>query len=144
MKSKVEKVTPVDDDHQVVTVVSSGEGKSRYRREPCPDCPWRRDAVGVFPADAFKVSAKTAYDMADSTFGCHSSGSSKSATCAGFLLKGADHNMSVRLSLIQGRLDLSKVSDGGHELFESYREMAEANGVSPDDPVLAPCRSWRE
>ena len=28
----------------------------------------------------------------------------------------------------------------GLELFESYREMAIANGVDPDDPVLADCR----
>ena len=32
------------------------------------------------------------------------------------------------------------VSDGGHELHDNYREMAIANGVSPDDPSLAECR----
>jgi hypothetical protein len=32
------------------------------------------------------------------------------------------------------------VEDGGHELHESYRAMAIANGVAADDPVLAACR----
>jgi|TARA_Y100001934_G_C12387159_1_gene797228 hypothetical protein len=141
MPSKIDHITPVDDDHQVVTVVTKGEVKQRYRRKPCADCPWRRDAVGEFPADAFKVSAKTAYDMADSVFSCHASGSEKPATCAGFLLHGSHDNLSVRLSLMQGRINLDEVSDGGHDLFHSYREMAVANGVDPGDPVLAPCRS---
>lgn len=37
-----------------------------------------------------------------------------------------------------GRFD--DVADDGHELFENYRAMAIANGVAPDDPILAPCR----
>ncbi len=59
--------------------------------------------------------------------------------CAGFLLRGANHNLSVRLKLIQGD-HFEDVTDGGHQLHESYRAMAVANGVAPDDPVLAPCR----
>ena len=46
--------------------------------------------------------------------------------------------MSVRLMRIRGKR--MEVDDGGHELHESYRAMAIANGVSPDDPVLAQCR----
>lgn len=30
-------------------------------------CPWRVDATGEFPADAFRHSAETAYDMATET-----------------------------------------------------------------------------
>lgn len=142
MTTRIEKVTPAGEHHQVVTVVTSGEKSKRYRRKPCVDCPWRRDAVGEFPPEAFVVSAHTAYDMSDSTFSCHSSGSDKPATCAGFLLRGAEHNISVRLGLIMGKIDLSQVNDDGHDLFDSYREMAVANGVEEDDPALAPCRSW--
>jgi hypothetical protein len=127
------------EDHAVVTVEGGG---GQYRREPCPDCPWRTDATGVFPPDAFKLSAHTAYDMAAHTFGCHSSGQGKPATCAGFLVNGADHNMAVRLKRIQGHL--LDVTDGGHELHRSYRAMAVANGVDPADPVLAPCRGVDE
>jgi hypothetical protein len=38
-----------------------------------------------------------------------------------------------------GRI-LDDVSDGGHRLYDNYRSMAVANGVDPDDPILAPCR----
>jgi hypothetical protein len=126
-------------DHAVLTLTSKPrEGMRVHRREPCPQCPWRKDAVGVFPAEAFKHSASTAYDMALNTFACHDSGSKAPADCAGFLLRGADHNLAIRLAHSKGKL--GEVSDGGHELFDSYAAMAIANGVDPDDPVLAPCR----
>lgn len=124
------------DDHQVVTVQG---GKGNYRRSPCSDCPWRVDAVGEFPAEAFKHSARTAYDMAQSTFACHQSGVKKPAICAGFLLRGADHNMSNRLRRMKGEI-VDDVTDGGVELHDSYRAMAVANGVDPEDPILSPCR----
>ncbi|HBO7965336.1 TPA: hypothetical protein L5C46_003803 [Pseudomonas aeruginosa] len=124
--------------HQVVTIKS---GRKHACKVPCKDCPWRRDAVGVFPAEAFRLSAATAYDMSDRTFGCHTTGKEKPTTCAGFLLRGADHNLSVRLNLINGELDLNQVSDGGVDLFDSYAEMAIANGVDPEDPILKPCRN---
>lgn len=76
--------------------------------------------------------------MARHSFGCHVSGVTKPATCAGFILRGATHNLSARLHW--GRGEWTGVHDGGHALHESYRAMAVANGVEPDDPVLAPCR----
>lgn len=123
------------EQHQVVSVLSD---KQNYRREPCSNCPWRLDAVRAFPAEAFRHSAHTAYDMATEQFACHQSGSARPATCAGFLLSGADHNLAVRLQRIQGKcLD---VVDGGYDLHPSYRAMAIANGVPCDDPVLELCR----
>lgn len=122
--------------HQVLTVEGGG---GAYRRKPCANCPWRVDAVGEFPAEAFRISASTAYDMAQNTFACHQSGKDKPAICAGFLLRGADHNMGVRLKRIKGQ-SFDDVTDGGHELHDSYRDMATANGVPEDDPVLARCR----
>ncbi|RMA56482.1 hypothetical protein C8C96_4899 [Acidovorax sp. 100] len=123
------------EDHQVVSVAG---GSGSYRRTPCPNCPWRIDAVGEFPAEAFRHSARTAYDMAKESFACHASGSDKPATCAGFLLRGADHNLGIRLRRMKD--ELMEVCDGGHELHENYRAMAIANGVPADDPVLAACR----
>ena len=122
--------------HQVLTVEGGG---GSYRREPCPNCPWRVDAVGEFPAEAFRHSAPTAYDMAQNSFACHQSGCEKPATCAGFLLRGADHSFAIRLKRMKGQ-HFDDVTDGGHELHDSYRAMAIANGVPADDPVLAPCR----
>lgn len=137
-KPLILNVRPAGSDHQVVTV--QGESGRAYRRRPCSTCPWRVDAVGEFPAEAFRHSANTAYDMAGHEFGCHQSGTDKPATCAGFLLRGARHNLGTRLKVMAGEVDLESVSDGGVELFGSYREMAEANGVEADDTVLGPCR----
>jgi len=132
----VTNIRPAGADHQVLTVEG---GNGAYRKQPCPDCPWRKDAVGKFPAEAFKHSANTAYDMSQHTFGCHQSGKAKPTTCAGFLLRGAEHNMLVRIGAMKGRFK-DDVTDGGHELHDSYRAMAIANGVPSDDPVLLPCR----
>lgn len=93
----------------------------------------------MFPPEAFRHSAETAYDMATHTFACHTAGASSPRLCAGFLLRGAHHNLAVRLDRMRGRI-LDDVVDGGHDLFESYRDMAVGNGVDPEDPTLAPCR----
>lgn len=136
-KPHITEIRPAGPDHQVLTV--EGSTSSSYRREPCPDCPWRKDATGVFPAEAFRHSACTAHDMSKHIFSCHQSGAKKPAMCAGFLLNGAAHNLAVRLKLHKGEIS-QDVSDGGHELHESYRVMAVANGVPEDDPALARCR----
>jgi hypothetical protein len=78
--------------------------------------------------------------MSEKRFGCHESGTSKPATCAGFLLRGADHNLAVRLDLMRGRIDLGQVHDGGRELHKSYAAMAIANGVHEGAPELQACR----
>ena len=123
-------------------VVREGPDHHSHCVRPCPECPWAKDSpIGVFPAEAFRHSARTAYDMAGTTFACHMARPEAPATCAGFLLRGAAHNLVVRLAQIRGRLDLRRVQDGGRELFSSYRAMAIANGVAADDPALAPCRS---
>lgn len=133
---QVTGVRPAGDEHQVVTVEG---GAAHYRRKPCSDCPWRKDAVGVFPAEAFRHSAPTAYDMSQRKFACHQSGAKRPAVCAGFLLRGADHNLAVRLLRMRGDIG-TDVSDSGVELHESYAAMAVANGVEPDDPCLSKCR----
>ncbi len=126
-----------DPDHDVVTVHG---GHGGYRRRPCSGCPWRTDQTGSFPLEAFTHSARTADDMSTHTFGCHESGTSRPVTCAGFLLRGAEHNLAVRMALSQGRIDLEAVDDGGHELHADYVAMAVANGVDETSPELAACR----
>lgn len=95
--------------------------------------------MGEFPPEAFVHSASTAYDLAENTFACHQSGAEKPAICAGFLLRGADHNLAVRLGYLKGTIK-PDVKDGGHVLHANYREMAIANGVDPEDPALTKCR----
>jgi hypothetical protein len=133
---RVTRARPAGPDHQVVTVTG---GKGGYCARPCPQCPWRVSNDGSFPPEAFRHSAGTAYDMATSTFACHMAGVDAPLVCAGFIL-GARHNLALRLKAALGLLDLGIVGDGGADLHPDYRAMAVANGVPPDDPVLALCR----
>lgn len=135
VKGRVIERRRADRRHEVVSI----EGEQRYCRTPCPQCPWRKDApIGEFPAEAFRISAVTAHDMSTRKFGCHMSGTDRVATCAGFLISGADHNLAVRLGRATGELPFDLESPV--ELYANYREMAEANGVAPNDPALADCR----
>lgn len=110
-----------------------------HQKTPCAECPWRRDVpTGRFEAERYRALAKTAYDVSLTQFACHKSPKRGEFACAGFLLRGADHNLAVRFSVAKG--DYGDVSDGGYPLYENYREMAEANGVDPEDEVLTPCR----
>lgn len=139
-RAKVLAVRPAGPEHAVVTVGGAKEGSYRYRREPCPECPWRKDApIGAFPAEAFRISADTAYDQAQRAFACHMSGSDRAATCAGFLLRGAEHNIGVRIRYACGDIEPDSITSDV-ELYDNYRDMAVANGVAPDDPKLGPCR----
>ncbi|WP_134812895.1 DUF6283 family protein [Xanthomonas axonopodis] len=137
--SRIQRVRRAGSEHQVVTVQSPKQASARYCKRPCPDCPWRVDAVGKWPAEAFRASAETAYDMATHTFACHSTGATNPRLCAGFLLRGADHNLSVRLERMHGRVGRD-VEDGGQILHASYVAMAVANGVPSNDPALQACR----
>lgn len=135
--------TTDDGEFAVVTIASRGATPDHHAHctRPCPQCPWRTDSpIGRFPAEAFRHSAATAYDMASNTFACHMAGKNQPLTCAGFLLRGAMHNLAIRMATIRGRLDLRDVTDGGIDLYSSYRAMAIANGVAADDPILQPCR----
>lgn len=136
-KPEVLNVRPADDHNQVVTIRG---GRGQYRRRPCGGCPWVVENTGSFPAEAFAHSANTADDLSGHMFGCHESGTAKPATCAGFLLRGADHNMAVRMRSATGDFDLSQVHDDGRELHPGYVSMAVANGLDPADPALRNCR----
>ena len=135
--SEIRNIRPAGPDHQVVTVSKTGGG---YRRKPCGGCPWVTANDGNFPAEAFRHSANTAHDMATTCFACHESGADKPAICAGFLLRNAQNNLSVRMAQMRGTLDMGQVHVDGRELHTSYRAMAEANGVPADDAALANCR----
>lgn len=122
---------------EVPVLVRLGE-TDNFQRKPCKNCPWRTDVEqGEFAADDFRRLAHTAYDLDHQIFTCHKSPEAKPTVCAGFLLRGAAHNLTVRVNYGEAQ---SQVQDGGHPLYASYRAMAVANGVSEDDPALARCR----
>ncbi|MGV9534415.1 DUF6283 family protein [Streptosporangium sandarakinum] len=130
------------DGRGLSTVVRHGDSRGHrdhcgHRDHPCKRCPFRADAVGTFPQKVFRHSAPTSYDLAVTTFGCHSP-EEDVQVCAGFLLVAAADDLAVRMS----DRDYSDVHSNV-ELFGSYRQMAIAKGVDPGDPVLAPCRGDR-
>lgn len=137
-KPEVIQTRPAGDEHQVVSL--QGGARDHYRRKPCGGCPWVVENTGDFPAEAFAHSAETSYDMSQHSFACHEAGSERPKTCAGFLLRGADHNLTVRMRASDGSIDMEQVHEDGRELHESYRAMAVANGLDPDDPSLERCR----
>lgn len=135
------KTVPAGQD-EVHVIPVEGKLQHLHRREPCEKCPWRKDATGIFDAEAFKVSANTSYPGSRNVFACHSSGTEKPTMCAGFLLHGAHQNAAVHSLIQSGEIfeTVLALNDGGHDLYTSYRAMAEANGVDPDDRVLLPLR----
>ncbi|MDR8092944.1 hypothetical protein KPB05_36415 [Burkholderia gladioli] len=109
-----------------------------FQRQPCSNCPWRIDSQpGEFGTDAYRRLAHTAYDLAHRVFTCHKSKDENPLVCAGFLLRGADHNLTVRINYAEAR---TLVDDAGLELYPNYRAMAVANGLDCDDPALERCR----
>lgn len=132
---KVIEAKKADKNHQVVTLTG---GDCTYQAQPCEQCPWRSDiSTHVFPAEAFRITANVSYDMSDRMFDCHMSGKENPKVCAGFIHRTV-HNVALRMAFMRG--DIKRLYDTDIPLYEDYREMAIANGVSPDDPVLKGCR----
>lgn len=112
-------------------------------RRPCAECPWRRDvATGRFEPERFQALAHTAYDLSTRVFACHKSAEEHPTLCAGFLSRGADHNLTVRLAYAREALEQLDRS-GDLPLYDNYRDMAVANGVAIDDPSIQACRGMR-
>jgi hypothetical protein len=137
--ARVLRVRPADGEWGVFTVASPDPRSAQPA--PCAGaepCPWRRDApTGQFPAQAYRDSAATSQPGATRIFGCHSSTLEHPLTCAGWLLRGAQHHNQVQQALADGTLTLPELPDS-IELYGSYTDMAVANGVDPGDPALLP------
>jgi hypothetical protein len=109
-------------------------------KRPCSECPWRRDVpTGIWPVERFVALAHTAYDMNIGIFACHKSAQDHPTVCAGFLARGADHNLTIRRAYMTGELERTERS-GGLNLYPSYRAMAIANGVPDGERALDRCR----
>lgn len=108
-------------------------------KRPCAECPWRTDvAAGRFQAERFALLASSAYDQSFTLFQCHKTSDTRPVVCAGFILQGSAHNLSVRMA--QGRGELTDVAAAGLPLFPTYRAMAIANGVPANHYALTRCR----
>lgn len=108
----------------------------KHAHAPCAECPWRRDVpVGKFPPERYEALASTAYDLAGTVFACHMSPDKAEFACAGFILQSSAHNLAVRMSR-QTFEDVRSTAP----LFDTFREMAVANGVDEHHPNLRYCR----
>lgn len=106
-----------------------------YCKQPCAECPWRLDAKpGKFSKQRFIDLAGTAYDLAPTIFACHMSPEGGEVACAGFIISQGAHNMALRMA--RQRFDCRSTV----VLFNTYREMAIANGVPRSHPALRNCR----
>jgi len=90
--------------------------------------------TGHFPPERFEHLASTARDASLVQFSCHQTPDERPQACAGFLLRGSRHNLGARLAKLTGAY--GGVEDPGDPLYDSYREMAIANGVDPQHPSL--------
>lgn len=130
------------DEYGVTSIETSGGRKHVARKTPCEQCPWREDVpTGVFPAEC--IPAQRTHRLRCRHVHVrlpHGGRAASGHMCAGFLLRHGAHNLSVRIALSGERIDLDKISDGGFPIYETYRDMAVANGVDPDDLVLKPVR----
>lgn len=105
---------------------------------PCANCPWRKDAPAVeFPAERYEALRVTAgrpgheAGLGAPIFACHKSVLGRDRACAGWLVvAGLDH-LGIRLAVALGRLPASALQPGADwpDLFSSYDEMAERNGL---------------
>jgi hypothetical protein len=95
----------------------------------CDECPWRRDvAVGRFPPERFIELASTSVQHIGPLFACHVTPEGGEHACVGWLLVDGVENLRVRIAISTGELNLRRLVARG-ELYNSFGEMAEANGV---------------
>lgn len=109
---------------------------------PCNSCPYRKDAPReLWSREEFYGLLRNDRDeLGGAIYGCH--GTRKvpegPSICAGWLLDQKRRGLpaiQLRLSLMRSeaaRTNLESVSNGGHELYSSIREMCAANGVDEE------------
>lgn len=101
----------------------------------CSECPWRKDVpVGRFPPERYVALKNTVEQGLNNLFACHKTSDGEPSACVGFLLVDGPNNWTARLAAITGEFDPRKLEAAG-PLYDSFQEMALANGVSPEDLV---------
>lgn len=107
------------------------------RAKPCRECPFRRDTEpGQFTSERYEALLDTVghagqeRQLGEPLFACHKAPEGAEQVCAGWLaVCGAEH-LSIRLAVVSGLIDGSLLSpaEDWPDLFDSYEEMAEAQG----------------
>ena len=116
------------------------------KRSPCSSCPWRKDAkLGLWHDDHYREMADSCQRDGHSRMGCHKSTLENFTVCAGWVLVLGYNAIGVRLGHMQGKFDPENDFDaGGLGLYESWEEMAKANGVDTPDFRVSVGADWRQ
>jgi Family of unknown function (DUF6283) len=106
---------------------------------PCENCPYRKDAPRRYwSAQEFKDLLAHEDSTLGSLYACHKEQQldvKDRGVCAGWLLDQKKRDLpSIRLRLLLSQDESAadayrKVSDGGHEMFSTFKAMCRANGV---------------
>lgn len=142
----------------------SGQCRSdrlRHPARPCGDCPWRRDSTpGQFPPERYDALLSTCRgpgggnaEFGAALFACHKTPDGRETACAGFLAVEGWSNLSVRMAVIDGRLDPAALEPGPDwpALYESYEELHQVNSADAvaehqrlTGPHTLDCPAWGE
>jgi hypothetical protein len=98
---------------------------------PCAECPWRRDVpVGKFPPERFAQLARSVEEGFNPLFACHMTPDGAERACASYLARDGRRNFTLRLLVRRHQIDWRAIvaEAENFDLFDSYQEMAEANG----------------
>ncbi len=105
---------------------------------PCANCPWRTDsAKGEFSPQRYEALRATVgvpgreVGLGAPMFACHKSEPGRDRACAGWLAVAGVEHLGIRLAVALGRLPAAALRPGDDwpDLFGSYDEMAERNGL---------------
>lgn len=108
-----------------------------YRRHPCVECPFRRDAEpGQFTTCRYDALRDTVgapgreQPIGAPIFACHKTTEGQDQACAGWLAVCGHSHIGVRLAVAQRRLPPEALAPAADwpELFDSYDEMAATQG----------------
>ena len=116
------------------------------KRRPCKTCPWRKDAeLGYWHQDHYRDMAKSCQRDGPNQMMCHQSRDTNQIVCAGWVLVLGFDAIGVRRAVHNGDFDPNRdFESGGLELYDSWEEMAEANGVYTPDYRVGSGRDWHK
>lgn len=106
-------------------------------RKPCKTCPWRRDSKpGHWDPEHFREIWVGCQDDGPNLMLCHKAGvptsTSPKIVCQGWVRVLKFDAIGVRIAVMQDLVTEEEMNDvDGPDLFASFREMLDANGVRP-------------
>ena len=102
-------------------------------KKPCDNCPWRRDApVGYWDPEHFRDIWRNCQDDGMSLMLCHKSRLDEDikVPCAGAILVLGFASIGIRIATMRGTIDPAEYGADGLELYSTFAEMLEANGIT--------------